>query len=173
MISAVPMIPQYTPPGPLKDEDIPEASGVYMVFSGQECLYVGQSRNIRRRWQVHEHRAKFRRAVPAATLAWMLAPVSDLRLLERRTAEALRPRLNRHLKACVSAESLAIAPLYTVPEVAKRLQVTEKTVCAWIRDKELTAIRIGREWRLRDEDVEAFLERRLSTATQEIHGTGD
>jgi excisionase family DNA binding protein len=63
--------------------------------------------------------------------------------------------------------------IYTVPEVARRLQVTDKTVRAWINDRKLTAIRIGREWRIREEDVQAFIQRHLSTATQEIHGTGD
>jgi excisionase family DNA binding protein len=63
--------------------------------------------------------------------------------------------------------------LYTVPELAKRLKVTEKTVRAWIREKEITAIRIGREWRFRDEDVDAFLERHASTAALEIHGRGN
>jgi excisionase family DNA binding protein len=63
--------------------------------------------------------------------------------------------------------------IYTVPEVARRLQVTDKTVRAWISERKLTAIRVGREWRIREEDVQAFIQRHLSTATQEIHGTGD
>jgi excisionase family DNA binding protein len=62
---------------------------------------------------------------------------------------------------------------YTVPEVAKRLQVRDKTVRAWIRDKKIRAIRVGREWRFREEDVQEFMERNLSTTSQEIHGTGD
>jgi excisionase family DNA binding protein len=45
--------------------------------------------------------------------------------------------------------------LYTVPEVATRLQVDPKTVRLWIRAKQITAIRVGREWRFRDEDIEA------------------
>jgi excisionase family DNA binding protein len=63
--------------------------------------------------------------------------------------------------------------LYTVPEVARRLQVDPKTVRLWIRDKQITAIRVGREWRFRDEDIEAYLARHVSTATREIHGAGD
>jgi excisionase family DNA binding protein len=62
---------------------------------------------------------------------------------------------------------------YTVPEVATSLQVTEKTVRAWIRDHKLTAIRVGREWRIREVDIQEFVDRHLSTATQEIHATGD
>lgn len=63
--------------------------------------------------------------------------------------------------------------IYTVPEVARRLQVTGKTVRTWIGERKLTAIRVGREWRIREEDVQAFIQRHLSTATQEIHGTGN
>jgi excisionase family DNA binding protein len=62
--------------------------------------------------------------------------------------------------------------LYTVPEVATRLQVDPKTVRLWIRAKQITAIRVGREWRFRDEDIEAYLARHVSTAAQEIHGEG-
>jgi excisionase family DNA binding protein len=62
---------------------------------------------------------------------------------------------------------------YTVTEVAKRLQVTDKTVRGWIRDRKISAVRVGREWRFREEDVQAFMEQNLSTATQEIHGNGD
>ena len=63
--------------------------------------------------------------------------------------------------------------IYTVPEVAKRLQVTDKTVRAWIRDRQLTAIRIGREWRIREEDIQHFIDRHHSTATPDVHGVGD
>jgi excisionase family DNA binding protein len=62
---------------------------------------------------------------------------------------------------------------YTVPEVATSLQVTEKTVRAWIRDRKLTAIRVGREWRIREVDIQEFVDRHLSTAVQEIHATGN
>jgi excisionase family DNA binding protein len=63
--------------------------------------------------------------------------------------------------------------IFTVPEVARRLQVTDKTVRAWISERKLTAIRVGREWRIRQEDVQAFIDRNLSTATREIHGVGN
>jgi excisionase family DNA binding protein len=173
MIDAAQMIPQPLTQGTLEYGEIPETSGVYLVFHAQECLYVGQSRNMRRRWHVHEQKAACRRVSPALTVAWIAAPVTELRRLERQAVEMFRPRFNRHLQSRLLPPREAVPPLLTVPEVAKRLQVTEKTVRAWIRDKELTAIRIGREWRLRDEDVETFLARRLSTATQEIHGSGD
>ena len=62
---------------------------------------------------------------------------------------------------------------HTVPEVAKRFRVTQKTVRTWIAEHKLTAIMVGREWRIREEDVQEFISRHLSTARQEIHGTGN
>jgi excisionase family DNA binding protein len=63
--------------------------------------------------------------------------------------------------------------IYTVPEVASHLRVTQKTVRTWINERQLTAIRIGREWRIREEDLQEFIRQHLSTAVQEIHGDGD
>jgi excisionase family DNA binding protein len=63
--------------------------------------------------------------------------------------------------------------VYTVAEVAAHLQVTTKTVRTWIAERQLTAIHVGREWRIREQDLQAFIARRLSTAVQEIHGVGD
>jgi excisionase family DNA binding protein len=51
--------------------------------------------------------------------------------------------------------------------------LTDPLERAWIRDRKLTAIRIGREWRVREEDIQEFIQRHLSTAALEIHGTGD
>jgi excisionase family DNA binding protein len=46
----------------------------------------------------------------------------------------------------------------TVPEVAKRLKVHQKTVLGWIRNGELKAVRVGKSWRLLEPDVLAFIE---------------
>jgi excisionase family DNA binding protein len=62
---------------------------------------------------------------------------------------------------------------YTVEDVAKRLRVTAKTVRTWISQRRLTAFRVGREWRLREVDVQAFIDQHLSTAVREIHGVGN
>ena len=44
-------------------------------------------------------------------------------------------------------------------QVAERLQITERTVYEWIRGGKLTALKLGRLWRIRQDDLEAFLER--------------
>ena len=48
--------------------------------------------------------------------------------------------------------------LLTPEQVAERLQVTERTVYGWLRRGTLPALKLGRLWRVRPEDLEAFLE---------------
>ena len=49
--------------------------------------------------------------------------------------------------------------LLTPAQVGERLQVTERTVYQWLRDRHLVGHKLGRLWRVRPEDLEAFLER--------------
>ncbi len=48
-------------------------------------------------------------------------------------------------------------PLLTVHEVAELLKVKESTVRAWINDRALRAIKFGRDWRVAQKDLEAYL----------------
>ena len=48
--------------------------------------------------------------------------------------------------------------LYTCAEVAERYGVKNLTVWDWIRKKRLPAIKIGKEYRIRTEDIRAFEE---------------
>jgi excisionase family DNA binding protein len=52
------------------------------------------------------------------------------------------------------------APLLDIPAVARRLDVCEKTVRRFIPRGELHAYRIGRQLRIREEDLLSFLELR-------------
>ncbi|MBX6377718.1 MAG: helix-turn-helix domain-containing protein [Clostridia bacterium] len=49
--------------------------------------------------------------------------------------------------------------LLTVQEVAERLKVSAKTVRRWIQEGRLSAVRAGSLWRVREEALDAFLER--------------
>lgn len=49
-------------------------------------------------------------------------------------------------------------PLLTVHEIAELLKMRESTVRAWIRDGELRAIKMGRDWRVSVKDLETFME---------------
>lgn len=52
-----------------------------------------------------------------------------------------------------------IAQYLTVPEVAKKLGIAADSVRMLIRKKQLRAVKIG-QWRVRPEDVEAFIKMR-------------
>ena len=52
----------------------------------------------------------------------------------------------------------------TVAEVAVQLRVSTMTVYRLIRSEDLTAARIGRSYRLRQADVDAFLDKRFTRA---------
>ena len=48
--------------------------------------------------------------------------------------------------------------MITVAEVAKKLNVTPKTVQRWITEKRLPAYQFGREYRIKEEDFNTFVE---------------
>lgn len=49
--------------------------------------------------------------------------------------------------------------MITVKEVAERLNVTGKTVTRWIEEGKLPAYRFGKDYRIRKEDFEDFIEK--------------
>lgn len=52
--------------------------------------------------------------------------------------------------------------LYTCDEVATRYSVKPSTVWSWIRNKKLPAIRTGNGYRIRESDLKAFEEERMT-----------
>lgn len=52
-----------------------------------------------------------------------------------------------------------ISRLLTVAEVASVMRVSRMTVYRLIRREQLTAIRVGRNYRVREEDLAAYLDR--------------
>jgi len=51
---------------------------------------------------------------------------------------------------------------FTCEDIAERYGVKKITVWAWIREKKLGAVRIGRDYRIRQEDLHEFEEARLT-----------
>ena len=45
---------------------------------------------------------------------------------------------------------------YTCKEIATRYKVKTLTVWNWIRKKKMPAIKIGKEYRIKQEDIETF-----------------
>jgi excisionase family DNA binding protein len=48
--------------------------------------------------------------------------------------------------------------LYSMAEVAERLGMSKDTIADWIKAGRLKASRIGRFWRIRPQDLEAFID---------------
>lgn len=46
---------------------------------------------------------------------------------------------------------------YTIDEVAKMLKVAYLTVYRWIQSKKLTAYKAGKQYRIKDKDLAAFM----------------
>ena len=53
-----------------------------------------------------------------------------------------------------------VAPLMTVAEVAKRLRVSNMTVYRLVNSGQLPAVRVGRGYRIRQDDVHKYLDER-------------
>jgi len=47
--------------------------------------------------------------------------------------------------------------VYTIEEVAKMLKVSEQTIRALVRDGTLPAKKVGRAWRIKKTDFEAYM----------------
>lgn len=48
--------------------------------------------------------------------------------------------------------------IYTPDQVAETLSVAKKTVLAWLRAEKLKGVKIGKYWRVMEQDLEEFLE---------------
>jgi len=49
---------------------------------------------------------------------------------------------------------------YTIEEVAKMLKVVYLTVYRWIQDGKFTAYKAGKQYRIKKQDLDKFIERR-------------
>jgi excisionase family DNA binding protein len=49
---------------------------------------------------------------------------------------------------------------YSIDEIAELLDFNRKTVVKWINDGELVASRLGREYRIRQSDLDDFMRRK-------------
>lgn len=49
--------------------------------------------------------------------------------------------------------------MLTLGEVAKRLKVSVKTIRRWLQEGRLTGFKMGKLWRVKETELEAFIER--------------
>ncbi len=59
--------------------------------------------------------------------------------------------------------------LLTPTDVAKRLQMNERTVTQWLRNGHLRGFKIGKEWRVSDVDLDAFIEASANKPNDSSH----
>lgn len=57
-----------------------------------------------------------------------------------------------------------MAQMFTCEEVAERYKVKVITVWEWIRQKKLSAIKLGREYRISEDDLKAFEDSRRTVS---------
>lgn len=50
-----------------------------------------------------------------------------------------------------------MSDIMTPAQVAERLQITERTVYKYLSNGELEAVKIGRVWRITEEQLQAFI----------------
>lgn len=53
--------------------------------------------------------------------------------------------------------------LLTPAQVADSLQVNERTVTRWLRDRYLRGYKLGKEWRISSQDLQHFVERQSNS----------
>ncbi len=62
------------------------------------------------------------------------------------------------------AQGLSRARLLTVAEVADLMRVSSMTVYRLIKSRELRSVRVGKSYRLREEDIDAYLSKQFTEA---------
>ena len=72
--------------------------------------------------------------------------------------------LKLYLEAVMSSEWM------TVEEIANDLRVKDSTVREWIRQKRLKAAKVGRDYRIRRRDYQAFIEKNLNISDEDEQG---
>lgn len=57
---------------------------------------------------------------------------------------------------------MATEKLLTPQDAAQRLNVVTKTVREWLKRGELPGVKLGRNWRIREEDLNAYINSKIT-----------
>lgn len=150
---------------------LPSVSAIYFLLRADECLYVGQSVNLRNRWATHEKILEVG-GDEGLRLAWQPTSLNDLNNVERKMIAALRPRYNYNLiprlpvvkvkpvvKVLVTGLTTAEAAerlgktVIGTREAAERLGVSQQRIQALIKDGRLPAQMVGRDYLINEADL--------------------
>ena len=58
---------------------------------------------------------------------------------------------------------------YTLAEIAEKLKVSYRTAYRWVQAGELSAYKLGSDWRVAESDLQAFLQARKIRRHSEEH----
>lgn len=58
---------------------------------------------------------------------------------------------------------MSVETLWTVDQIAERLNVHSQTVQRWLKRGEMQGAKIGRAWLVKESALEAFLDKHLNT----------
>lgn len=72
----------------------PESQGIYFLFDGDECVYVGSATNIRQRFKSHTAAAGLDRCEYILLPESIVSNINRLHMVEQFFIECLQPRLN-------------------------------------------------------------------------------
>ena len=101
---------------------IPSFSGIYLVFNPAGLLYIGQAKNLRKRWSGGHHRRKQLAAFgDDVSIGWFYVPLHELAHTECVLIEAWTPLLNgRDLPRQPRADAaLSLASVKDDPEAVR------------------------------------------------------
>jgi hypothetical protein len=76
---------------------LPREPGIYIVMSGNECLYVGKSKNAYERWNgtsPHHRESQLKSGYPHCLISFIPIAAEDLGYWESFYIKALKPALN-------------------------------------------------------------------------------
>jgi excisionase family DNA binding protein len=81
-----------------------------------------------------------------------------------RASDSTASHTNPYHRATVNEHRFTEARLLTVNEVAGHLRVSRMTVYRLIKEGDMKALRVGRSYRLREDDVDDYLSQRYTEA---------
>jgi excisionase family DNA binding protein len=55
-------------------------------------------------------------------------------------------------------DEMAVDTIYTLEEAAEKLKMSVRNVRQWVNDGKIKAFKLGREWRIHEEDLQAVID---------------
>ncbi len=100
------------------------------------------------------------------------SPTRELKFIDGRLTQTQSNRTKSKVKQKListwderkESETKVTKKFYTCQEVAERYDVKISTVWSWVREKKLPAVKLGKNYKVRHEDLMTFEARNITTA---------